>query len=193
MSILRCLNEPLNIIGNWESQIANVPQIYWEKCDLFRRDTCKTDAEVKEWMKNKYFWLVFNKKLIQNDEFGEATFIERAFMNRVPLDIDSALMSRFDVRIENFDSNDNYWSLTGRNEESLYNFYKKNDFKYYWNKRSINGIVIGMDDNVLYTKRSIYTTAMFFSNVGGFVFAVTTLIALLLPLFVDRAGESAMI
>ena len=69
--------------------MANVAQIYWEKCDRTKRKTCKSQREVSEWMINKYIYLVYNRKLIQNDEFGETTFRETSFVRRLPLDKDN--------------------------------------------------------------------------------------------------------
>lgn len=58
--ILQCISEPLNLIGNWDTSVARVAEIYFEKCDPKKRKTCKDEKEVRKWMENKYIWLVRN-------------------------------------------------------------------------------------------------------------------------------------
>lgn len=103
-------------------------------------------------------------------------------------------MNRFAVRIEKFDSPNSYWPFFAKEtQEEYYNFYRKPDFKYYFNPRSINGVVIEMDDDVLITKRSIYWMGDLLANVGGFNASVVSLIALFLPFFIPRNVESMLI
>ena len=47
------------MIGNWDTDVAQVVEVYFEKCDLNLRSTCKPEAEVREWLKEKY--LIFTK------------------------------------------------------------------------------------------------------------------------------------
>lgn len=108
MSVLRCLEEPLELIGNWDTEVTNLAQIYLESCDPEERSTCKSDSEVKDWMKNKYMFLVFNKKTLKNNEFGDKSFTETSYMLKLPLDRHNTNMNMFDVRLEYLDSS-NHW------------------------------------------------------------------------------------
>lgn len=48
---LRCLKEPVKLLGNFETGAGRVLEIYFEKCNPNVRKTCKNVTEVREWMK----------------------------------------------------------------------------------------------------------------------------------------------
>lgn len=149
-------------------------------------------------MINKYIYLVYNRKLIQNDEFGESTFKETSFMRRLPLDKNNQEFKVFHVRSEHFHSVNGYlpswlWRAHAYSHYSYYNFYQQSTIKYYWNQKSLQGLMIGVDEDVWHTTRRIYSFSEWFSDVGGFLSSVTGLIALILPFIIRKSIESKFI
>jgi hypothetical protein len=61
IAVYKCMKEPVNLIGNWNTAAARVLEVYFVKCDPTKRDTCKSDEELTEWMRNKYFWFTYNR------------------------------------------------------------------------------------------------------------------------------------
>ena len=61
MNALRCFEEPIELIGNFQTAVAQVLFFFFEKCDPLTRTTCKPEEEVKEWMKDKYILFGYNK------------------------------------------------------------------------------------------------------------------------------------
>lgn len=72
MSLLKCVEDPLELEGNWNTGTAKVVEVYFERCT--ERETCKNETEVREWMKDKYMFLVYNRRNFRVNEFGENAF-----------------------------------------------------------------------------------------------------------------------
>ena len=64
MSSLHCVEEPVQLLGNFQSEIAQTFQIYFEKCDPKVRKTCKPEKEVREWLKNKFLNFCYNQNIL---------------------------------------------------------------------------------------------------------------------------------
>jgi hypothetical protein len=54
----------VNLTGNFDTEEAQVMGVLFLKCDTTVRKTCKTDALIKEWLKDKFLLFVYNKKLL---------------------------------------------------------------------------------------------------------------------------------
>lgn len=64
----------MSLSGNWNSQEASVLMVGFEKCDPEVRSTCKPHHEVKQWLKDKYILMVYNKQNFVTDGFGQKLF-----------------------------------------------------------------------------------------------------------------------
>lgn len=62
LNALQCVDEQVKLTGNFDTEEAQVVGVLFLKCDTIARKTCKTDAQVKEWLKEKFLLLVYNKK-----------------------------------------------------------------------------------------------------------------------------------
>ena len=52
--ILQCTRNSISLQGNFNTARARVLEMYFERCDSKVRRTCKSNSEVKEWLKDKY-------------------------------------------------------------------------------------------------------------------------------------------
>jgi len=58
---LMCSDDNLKLRGDWDSPIGSQFIIQFEKCDNSTANgTCKSDEEIREWMKSKYLYLLIN-------------------------------------------------------------------------------------------------------------------------------------
>lgn len=73
----KCIDEPFEIYGNYNSQnFANLI-ITFELCSLEKRDTCKSDKEISEAIEFSYIVVVENEQIYKHDEFpGSENYIE---------------------------------------------------------------------------------------------------------------------
>ena len=139
MNVLQCTDQPLNLIGNFNTGTAQLILIMFEKCDSTKRKTCKSNAEVREWMKNKYIILVYNRQLFQSEKFGDETFSRHSFLDWNPMNAETIEMKRYSIQIQTLTSQDQYW-LSPAEEYKYYNFQQKQSLSYYFNSNMLNGI-----------------------------------------------------
>jgi len=99
INILQCMTEPVNLVGNWNTETAKVLEFYFEKCDSEKRETCKSEEEVQEWMKDKYLILAYNRQLFMTDKFGEKRFKKNSYLDWLPVDIETNIMNRYNIQI----------------------------------------------------------------------------------------------
>lgn len=93
------MTEPVNLVGNWNTETAKVLEFYFEKCDSEKRETCKSEEEVQEWMKDKYLILAYNRQLFMTDKFGEKRFKKNSYLDWLPVDIETKIMNRYNIQI----------------------------------------------------------------------------------------------
>ena len=67
LSSFQCLDEPVKLLGNLNTMIAQAFLFLFEKCDRSIRTTCKSDKEVNEWLKNKSISFVHNQSIFNSD------------------------------------------------------------------------------------------------------------------------------
>ena len=71
--------------------------IFLEKCDKKVRKTCKSDDEVKEWLKDKYVMLGYNQQLFNSEEFKEKTFTKKMWLDWIPINIHDSLLHTYRI------------------------------------------------------------------------------------------------
>ena len=84
---LQCIDEPVEMIGNWNTGVAQVIEVYFEICDPTLRTTCKPEAEVREWLKEHYILFAYNKTLFNGEKFGDDTYTKMTWIDWIPFDI----------------------------------------------------------------------------------------------------------
>lgn len=67
---LKCIREPYNIFGDFNTYGTASLMVIFEKCDPSVR-TCKSEQEIEEWMKFKYIFTLENEKKFQTHVFDD--------------------------------------------------------------------------------------------------------------------------
>jgi len=77
---MKCVTKPVELKGNWEEESAQTLVIFFEKCNPKVRSTCKSDMQIREWMKQRSIYIVFNKIRFEVTKFGSERFKKTAFI-----------------------------------------------------------------------------------------------------------------
>ena len=193
MNILKCTEEPLNLVGNFQTETAKIALVMFERCDPKKRKTCKSEAEVKLWMQDKYLILAYNRQQFNQQKFGEERFAKTSYVDWLPLDINNLVMNRYSIQVQTLHSQDSYWP-SPEDATTYWNVLPRNSMPYYmFSSTMINGIMIEMDGDTRTTNRTIYSLSNWAGEVGGFSSAVKFLIILLLPLVRNAELDSFLI
>ena len=156
-------------------------EIYFEKCDKSKRKTCKSDAEVKQWMRDKHLMFVYNRQIFQTDEFGDKKFRYESYIDWIPLNVEASTMNRYSVQIQALHSSDEFLHFH-TNESRYWNLVRQASFPYYFNQNMmLNGILIDNDENLTLTSRTVYDLTSLAGEVGGFSRTMAFIFALIYP------------
>ena len=79
----------MKLLGNFQAAKAQIFEIFFEKCDPAIRTTCKSELEVKDWMKGKYLRFGYNNNIFNSEKFGENTFNKISQVDWIPIDVDN--------------------------------------------------------------------------------------------------------
>ena len=58
---MNCIDQRLNLYGEWNSGSAQVLFFVFKKCDKTKRSTCKSDEDIKKWLETRYLVVAYNK------------------------------------------------------------------------------------------------------------------------------------
>ena len=86
MHRLQCIDESLSIYGDWNTATAQVIFLAFHPCDSKVRKTCRSKAEIDEWLQNKYIVFVYNKYVFDHDGFNQRTFTKYATLDWINYD-----------------------------------------------------------------------------------------------------------
>ena len=71
-SKLKCLDEQIEINGNYNTGVASNLIIAFVKCsDDSKKGRCKSDGEIEKWLENKYLITLENEKKFVQYEFDD--------------------------------------------------------------------------------------------------------------------------
>jgi hypothetical protein len=75
-SSLYCLpkDSNLTLFGDWDTKEAQVLLLVFEKCDKSKRKTCKSDAEITNFLKTQHLVFGRQQKRFNFDGFRQKTF-----------------------------------------------------------------------------------------------------------------------
>ena len=73
--------------GNFNTQMARTPVINISKCNPTQRDTCKSDEEIKEYLKDKLLVIIENNYKFKPEVIDKNKRVEkRSEISFIPLD-----------------------------------------------------------------------------------------------------------
>ena len=99
---MRCIDEPLEIQGDWDTATSKVLLLLFERCDPTVRKTCKSDADLMDFMKKKHFIFSYNKLTFLEEEFDDDKVI-KDFNNLdwLTIDISTPYIRPYKVELTN--------------------------------------------------------------------------------------------
>jgi hypothetical protein len=69
-----CIDEEVELYGDFNTANARLLFLSFEKCDNKKRKTCKPDEVVTEWLKNQYLVFAYNSFNFIEDGFRGRSF-----------------------------------------------------------------------------------------------------------------------
>ena len=90
-------------------------------------------------------------------------------------------MHHFKLQMETLDSQDS-WLPAPPSLDTYWNVWQSLDFRYTFNPKMVNGIMIDLDREIKEHKRRIYSFTNWMSEVGGFAKAIQFMLAVVFPL-----------
>jgi hypothetical protein len=94
---LQCIDEPIELYGDFNTASAKILFLTFVSCNKTQRKTCKSDREVKEWLKDKYLVMAYNKYTFISDEYKERSFKYQSALDWFPIDIAGSIIYPFKV------------------------------------------------------------------------------------------------
>ena len=58
---MHCIDDPIELQGNYDSKTARTFITAFEMCDRTTRATCKSEEEIEEWLKSTYIITMENE------------------------------------------------------------------------------------------------------------------------------------
>ena len=111
---LQCIDniDDLRLWGNYNTPDTRNLMIVFDKCNNATSPViCKSDAEIKEWMRFKYILTYFNQKKLVLDKFEEDRVSYLATTSWLALNSESRTDYGFVIDRTHFDLNDGYLSI----------------------------------------------------------------------------------
>lgn len=81
---MKCIAEPYEIFGDFNTNMASNLMFVFEKCDRHVRK-CKSEAEIEDWMTFKYILTLTNEKKFIQHQFGQQRIMAISSTNWHPL------------------------------------------------------------------------------------------------------------
>ena len=76
-----CLDEQLEIHGDYNSLEAQIINVYYERCNnqtIVPMNTCHSDEEITEFLKRKFIIMLNNQERFQAHKFDETRIVKEA-------------------------------------------------------------------------------------------------------------------
>ena len=105
---MKCVDQPISTYGNFQTESAKILLIIFERCDHGLRKTCKSDEELKNWLKDKYLVFAYNKQVFNSTGFKEKAINKYAWIDWLPFDINNSMLTPYTIQQSELRSFDTY-------------------------------------------------------------------------------------
>ena len=99
---LHCFDQEIKLKGNFNTAHASVLHLFFEKCDKSVRKTCKTDKEISNFIKNKYFIIAYDKLTLDANGYGPKTFKKKTNLDWLPIQVQFTEMTNYKFETNSF-------------------------------------------------------------------------------------------
>ena len=84
---MKCIQEPYKVYGDYNAAEAANLQAVFVKCDPGKRDDCKSQSEIDQWLEFKYFVMLENQQSYNHPVDDPSNrIIENSFFRWLPFD-----------------------------------------------------------------------------------------------------------
>lgn len=92
----RCATDPnIKLWGDYNSPKAQTFKVDFEKCT--GKDYCKSEAEIRDWLRQKFIVLIYNQVRFNPEGYGEQSVIRESRIHYIPVNTQVREMHRFQV------------------------------------------------------------------------------------------------
>ena len=75
---MKCYDEQANVRGNFNSASVEHLHLYFKKCDIRERATCKNDTEIQEFTNNLFYIHIHNSVRFQQTGYNDETLVKES-------------------------------------------------------------------------------------------------------------------
>ena len=178
---LKCIDEPYEIFGDYETDSTSNLVIFFEKCDATVR-TCKSDAEIEAWLDGKFILILENHVSFDPEQYTEGNRLKRESVLRWhPIDprVQTDVVNKIHILDFNVDV-PNLGVDIGANigTDRLYDIKQTyNRFRKFTGSSSnwINMVTYEINTDLTKVTRAEYGIFTFLADVGGLIGVTYTL------------------
>lgn len=167
----KCIDtEDLVIWGDYNSNTAQQLAVSFVMCK--DHEYCKSENEIREWLKNKFIVLLYNKLSFTRDRYFHQTLQEASVIQYIKVSSQMRQLIPFELQKTSLELQDyNFVNLEDFTEiefDHLFKLNKKEMMPYEQNTNIWVEITFERDLAVWIYERSVYTAFDMLSDVGGF-------------------------
>ena len=194
MYSMRCIDEPLSIQGDWDTATSKVLLLLFERCDPTVRKTCKSDAELMDFLKKKHFIFSYNKLTFLEEEFDDDKVInDFNNLDWLTIDINTPYIRPYKIELSNLERSDSYWPGVKTKPNTFWNLKAGASFPFYGRPNAMGGVLIEMGFDINKISRSVYGFADWLGVVGGFLGSIEFIFQVVVPLVAVWSLEKYLI
>ena len=135
------------------------------------RDECKSEAEIRKWLRGKFIVLLYNRVRFIVDGFNEQTLIRESVLKYIPVSSQTRQIVPFEVTMMHLEMQDDMRMelglITLREETGLFDLDEKTYMPYEKDDNVWLSVTVERNLDLVRNERYIYTFFAFLSDIGG--------------------------
>lgn len=192
LSSLQCIDQELSLQGNFNAESGQLANVVLTRCDSSVRSTCKSDAEVKQWLRDKVIYIVYNSVIFNTDSFDENTLTKVSVIQKTSININDQMVTPLHYIPNRLDRADSVWP-GGKQTDEYYNIVPGQAYSFYQDPDMISGVSFQLNSYSMATSRTVLAFFNVAAQVGGFSRLAKLLFILMLVLTRTWGGEKYLV
>ena len=167
--------------------------VVFEKCD-WRTDKCKSDADIDEWLKQKYIVVLENNKVFSQREFDKKSIDQNSFLKWYSMSPDQRIEYVNVIERQQFNLNDSFLafgSLTESDTKGFKSTKTPNRVLNYKNNM-LNSVTYELSLGLEFYDRQVYNLLDILSDIGGLYGALSAIFFFIVSIFQFRGDHMFM-
>jgi hypothetical protein len=147
---------------------------------------------VKQWLSDKYIYIVFNSVMFNADSYDDQTFTKVSVMQKIAINVNDQTITPYNYIPSRLDRTDSVWPGSKQSDE-YYNLVPGQSYSFYQDPNMISGVSFQLNTYSLATSRSVLAFFNVAAQVGGFSRLAKLLFILMLVLTRTWGGEKYLV